>query len=660
MCGICGVINFSGNVDRKIAEEMLLQILHRGPDELGVYADRFAALAHARLSILDLSGGRQPIHNEDRTIWITYNGEIFNFLELRNELIAKGHRFYTHTDTEVLVHLYEDKGPGLFEKLNGQFSFVIWDSRKRRILAGRDRFGIRPFYYTRSGKDLLFASEIKAFLADERVNLSVDPRGLDQIFTMWSGVPPRTIFENINELQPAHYLLADAAGITIRRYWDVSFTPAAERGNGDKPEKFYSDRLRELLLDAIRLRLRADVPVAAYLSGGIDSSIITALVMRHFDADLKTFSVSFTDKDYDESVYQRRMADFLDTEHREVKCTSADIGTVMSDVVWAAEKPLIRTAPAPMYRLSGLVRNSGIKVVLSGEGSDEILGGYDLFREMKIRRFWAKNPTSAWRSNLLGSLTRYINNGVRHAPLYLKAYYQSHLSDTDCPYYSHLPRWDTTAATKGFFSAALKEVLSGYDSRFDYLSTLPAAFSTWGNLSQAQYIEITTLLAGNLLSSQGDRMAMAHSVEGRYPFLDYRLVEFAAVLPERFRMNGLKEKYLLKKISAEYLPAEIIARPKQAYRSPDSSSFFCGADQSYIDALLSDDNLNRCGYFDAVMVRALVAKCRNSDKSMVSAKHNIAITGIVTTLMLDDMFIRDRSKRRVVRASRPIVDMAAM
>lgn len=660
MCGICGTINFGGGAERQLAERMLRLITHRGPDELGIYADRHAALGHARLSILDLSGGRQPIHNEDRTIWITYNGEIFNYRELRDELVAAGHRFYTHTDTEVLVHLYEENGTALFGKLNGQFAFVIWDSRKRRILAGRDRMGIRPFYYTCAGNDLLFSSEIKAFLADERVSLSLDARGLDQICTMWAGVPPRTVFENINELPPAHYLIADTGGVTVRRYWDVPFTPVAERGSGEHPEKYYAERLRELLLDSIRLRLRADVPVAAYLSGGIDSSIITALVTRHFDADLKTFSVSFTDKDYDESVYQRRMADFLGTEHREVKCTPTHIGGVMADVVWAAEKPLIRTAPAPMYLLSGLVRNNGIKVVLTGEGSDEILGGYDLFREMKIRRFWAKDPASKWRPALLSTLSRYIHNGARHAPAYLEAYYRSYLKDTGSPYYSHVPRWETTAATKNFFSASMKAGLAGYDSRADFVSTLPSDFSKWGFLSQAQYIEINTLLSGNLLSSQGDRMAMAHAVEGRYPFLDYRLVEFAATIPEHLRMNGLKEKYLLKKMAAEYLPAEIITRPKQAYRSPDSASFFSGADQEYIDTLLSEDNLRRCGYFDPVMVRTLAAKCRAGDRSLISAKHNIAITAIITTLMLDDMFIRNRGKRGAQPSGMPVADMSVI
>jgi asparagine synthase (glutamine-hydrolysing) len=270
---------------------------------------------------------------------------------------------------------------------------------------------------------------------------------------------------------------------------------------------------------------------------------------RHLAGGLQTFSVRFTDPDYDEGSFQRTTAAFLKTRHREVTCSYRDIGRVMPSVVWHAEKPLVRTAPAPLYLLSGLVHDAGIKVVLSGEGADELLGGYDLFRETKIRRFWARNPGSAWRGALLRRLYSYAANWQRITPAYLRAFYKAYLSGADGSFFSHLPRWDTTAGIKSYFSDALKSELASGDCVRDLEALLPAGFPGWSHLSRAQYIETATLLSGNLLSSQGDRMAMAHSVEGRYPFLDHRVAEFCAALPERLRLKVLAEKYLLKKIA---------------------------------------------------------------------------------------------------------------
>jgi asparagine synthase (glutamine-hydrolysing) len=395
------------------------------------------------------------------------------------------------------------------------------------------------------------------------------------------------------------------------------------------------------LKDSIRLRLRADVPVASYLSGGIDSSLISSLVKKFYNSGLETFSVSFTDENYDEGPFQRKMAEYIRTNHRQVTCSYADIARIMPQVVWHAEKPLIRTAPAPLFLLAKLVRENNIKVVLTGEGADEVLGGYDLFREAKIRRFWAKFPDSHLRPLLIRQLYSYIPNWPRKTSAFLEGFYRNYLVPTDTLHYSHIPRWETAVKAKSLFSPDLKNQIRGHDSIEAFDNQLPEGFRRWDPLAQAQYIEIQTLLSGNLLSSQGDRMMMANSVEGRFPFLDYRLVEFGFDLPAKLKIKVLTEKYLLKKISQEFLPQEIISRVKQAYRAPDSASFLRGGKLDYVDELLSADNLKTSDYFDREAVTSLVNKCRNMESSQVSARDNLAIVSLITTLLLDKMYIRD-------------------
>ncbi|MFA6216049.1 MAG: asparagine synthase (glutamine-hydrolyzing) [Candidatus Omnitrophota bacterium] len=643
MCGIAGIYNLTKQhqIDTELLKRMITTMRYRGPDEFGIYKDSDIGLGHARLSIIDLSGGQQPMHNEDKSIWIVFNGEIFNYLEIREELVKKGHQFYTKSDTEVLIHLYEEKGTGMFDDLNGQFSFAIWDTRQKSLLLARDRMGIRPLFYTTVDGSLIFASEIKAIFSDTRVNRAFDVKGFDQVFTFWSTISEQTVFEGIKELPPAHYLLARNGTIDIKRYWELDYYTPGETQKSNEDE--YASELLELLKDSIMLRLRADVPVAAYLSGGLDSSLITALVKKHFNNKLETFSVSFSDSNYDEGAFQRKMADFLGTEHKGVTCGYSGIGEIMPQVVWHAEKPLIRTAPAPLFILSKLVRQNNIKVVLTGEGADEILGGYDLFREMKIRRFWAKYPDSRSRPLLMRKLYSYIPNWPKTTSAFLEGFYRNHLLKTDTKSYSHLPRWDITSRIKSLFSREVKNELNNCKSVDNFEESFPKQFTSWDSLSQAQYIEAATLLSGNLLSSQGDRMMMANSVEGRFPFLDYRVIEFCAQLPPQMKLKVMNEKYLLKKIAKPYLPEEICKRKKQGYRSPDSASFFHGKQHSYVEDLLSEDNLKKTNYFDPLMVTNLVKKCKTTDTSLLSAKDNMAIVGVITTLLLHKQFIAENS-----------------
>lgn len=641
MCGICGVLNPTGGVPAEdgVLDRMLRALRHRGPDDSGSYQDEHVRLGTARLSIIDVEGGRQPITNEDGTLWIAFNGEIFNYLELREELQARAHRFSTRTDTEVILHLYEEKGPACLADLNGQFALALWDRPRRQLLLARDRPGIVPLFYATVGGSLVFASEVKAIFADRRVDRRIDPLGLDELFTFWATLPPRTVFEGVSELPPGCYLVARDGGTAVRRYWDPVFPP-----DGCAPavrEGEAVEALAELLRDSIRLRLRADVPVGAYLSGGLDSSLLTAIARRHFTNELRTFSVSFTDQEFDEAPYQRQVARLLETEHREILCRRSDIGRLLPQVVWHAEKPLIRTAPAPLFQLSGLAHEDGLKVVLTGEGADEVLAGYDLFKENKIRRFWARNPDSRWRPSLLRVLHPRLAERSPRSLHYLQAFYRGGLTDTSLEHYSHVPRWTTTSWLKGLFSPALKARLRGHDCLETFRAQLPPDFRRWGPLGQAQYVELKTLLAGNLLSSQGDRMLMAHSVEGRFPYLDHRLVEYCCALPPALKLNGLQEKYVLKKVAEPYLPAQIRERRKQAYRAPDSASLFSDGSREAVEMLLAPRNLAETGYFDPEAVGNLARKCRRSDAPALGAREDIAIVAIVTTLLLDRLFVRE-------------------
>ncbi|MGH9577215.1 MAG: asparagine synthase (glutamine-hydrolyzing), partial [Terriglobales bacterium] len=425
---------------------MLASIRHRGPDQFGMYVDNRVALGSARLSIVDLSTGQQPIANEDASLWIVFNGEVFNHVELRPDLEALGYRFSTHTDTEVVLHLYEEYGPACLERLNGQFAIAIWDCRDASLFLARDRLGVRPLFYTQAGGAFVFGSEIKALLASGRVRAAIDPSSLDQVFTFWSALSPRTAFRDIVELPPGHYMTVRRGKLALHKYWEIDFhDPDEHRGLEGRIEE-----LCGLLVDATKIRLRADVPVGAYLSGGLDSSTIAAIVRSDATIRLDTFSIAFDDSDFDESRFQQQMARQLGTEHQVVHATHADIGKAFPEVIWHTEVPIMRTSPVPMFLLSRLVRERGYKVVLSGEGADEFLGGYDIFKEAKVRRFWARNPDSAWRPLLLRRLYPDIPGMADGSSAFLAAFYRDRITDVDAPWYSHYIRWRNNRRTRRF------------------------------------------------------------------------------------------------------------------------------------------------------------------------------------------------------------------
>ena len=626
---------------------------HRGPDEFGVYRDGRAGLAHARLSIIDLAAGQQPLCNEDETLWVSFNGEIFNYLELRPELEALGHRFRTHSDTEVIVHAYEAWGDAAFARFNGQFAIALWDAKAGRLTLARDRVGVRPLYHCEHAGRLYFASEVKAmFAADPTIRRAFDPIGLDQTFTFWSVVAPRTVFAGVSEVPPGHVLTVDVgagAGASGERrprpYWQASYDKTFSGSVNDAV-----DAVRAALERATALRiLRADVPVGSYLSGGLDSSLVAALGVAAKGDRLRTFSIRFEDAEYDETEQQRAVVAHLHSEHSEITVSRRDIAGVFPKVVFHTERPILRTAPAPLYLLSKLVRESGIKVVLTGEGADEMFAGYDLFREAKVRRFWARQPGSKLRPRLLERLYPYLQRSPVAQQALTKQFFGQNLAGAAMPGFSHDLRWKTTSALKRLFAVSLRETLSGHDAKGELLASLPDEFKRWSFLGQDQYLEVRTLLSGYILPSQGDRMLMAHSVEGRFPFLDADVMQLANSLPDEHKLRVLDEKHVLKRIGDGLIPASIAARKKQPYRAPDALSFVGPEAPGWIGEAMSDGAARAAGVFEPGQVKALWQKCQaRGDESQFSNADNMAVVGVLSTHLLHQHFIASQPTSKAV------------
>jgi asparagine synthase (glutamine-hydrolysing) len=642
MCGIAGILDTrrSRAPTREELAAMAAALKHRGPDGAGFFVDRLVGLAHTRLSIIDLAGGTQPIFNEDRTVAVILNGEIFNYRDLTASLKQRGHVFRTRTDTETLVHLYEERGERFVEDLNGQFAIALWDAQRQRLILARDRMGIRPLFFVETADRLVFASEVKALFTQPEVPREIDPEALAALTTFWSVPPPRTIFSRIRTLAPGEVMVCENGKRRTFRYWDWDFSRASLVS--DASEESLVEQLRERLIDSVRSQLVADVPVGAYLSGGLDSAIVASAIRRFSSTPLRTFSLTFEDREFDESTHQKQMSEWLGAEHTSIRCTRADICREFPRTIRHTESPLVRTAPTPLMMLSGHVRDMGYKVVLTGEGADEVFAGYDLFKEAKVRRFMARQPDSAWRHRLLERLYGYLENSPTRGGVLSGAFFRQGLENSDSATFAHAPRWDTTRRIQRFFSPALGSTAAAFDHVASIAALLPATIGEWPALGRHQYIEAHTLMSGYLLSSQGDRVAMANSVEGRFPFLDHGLVEFANRLPPEKKLFGLKEKYLLKKAAAPWLPAAIVERTKQPYRAPDSSSFFVdGRPAAYVAELLAPDSLACAGLFDATMTARLMEKCASG--RAIGFADNMAFVTILSTMLLHRQLIGGES-----------------
>lgn len=649
MCGIAGIVGLnagSASPDRRALIRMASSLRHRGPDEFGVYVDDRAGLAHSRLSIIDLSTGQQPMADEGDATWIVFNGEIFNYVELREELVALGYHFRTRSDTEVIIHAYREWGDASFERFNGQWAVALWDSVACRLVLSRDRVGICPLHLCEHAGHLYFASEVKAiFAANADIPRAFDPIGLSQTFTFWTIVPPQSVFHGVTELEPGHVRTYENGTVRERAYWTPHYPVLPDwRGQFVGSLDDAVKEVRRSLEEATSLRmLRADVPVGSYLSGGLDSSLVAALGRQFAGDRFQTFSLRFQDAEYDETDFQRMMVKMLGSEHHEVIVSRGDIANVFPEVIYHTERPILRTAPAPLFLLSKLVRAHGIKVVLTGEGADEMFAGYDIFREGKIRRFWGRQPASTLRPRLLERLYPYLARSPVFQQAMARQFFGKNIAAHHALGFAHDTRWQTTSALKRLFSRETRACTGSRDVISELLDGIHVDFKHWGPLAQDQHLEIRTLLSGYLLSSQGDRMLMSHSVEGRFPFLDKDVIELADSLPPSYKLRVLDEKHIVKRAAAALVPQEILARKKQPYRAPDALSFAAGDAPGYIDEVLSETAVREANVFEPLAIEQLLRKCRaRASEGQFSNTDNMAFVGVLSTQLLHRQFIASR------------------
>ena len=639
MCGIAGFFSVENVADPDTLKKMLDTISYRGPNSKTGMVEGGVALGNVRLSIVDLNGGIQPACTNDRKVIIVFNGEIFNFKSLRQSTTLKDVNFKSDSEIETLLQLYLKVGEGFVDRIKGQFAIAIWDGRDETLRLYRDRFGIRPLFWAKLNKGIIFASEIKALLSHKEITANISVQSVIQTAQMWTNVGNQSAFENIKQLPPAHFLKFKNGNVIITNYWKWKFPHEVDTLNLSSDEEYF-EAFRYEMGNAVKRQSMSDVPVASYLSGGIDSTVIATTFQDQVPKSrLKTFSVTFDDPEYDEGSAQNEVVKHFGFEHESVNIQSKHIAEAFPSVVWHTETPLFRTAPTPLYYLSDKVNKEGFKVVMTGEGADEMLLGYDLFRETAIRRFWSKNPDSKWRGSLLKRTYAYLPQyqNKRYFNLILD-FYRSTL-DSPSKHYAMEIRWKNGIALNNFFN---NEAIRDCVDPTQFLeSWLPSGYSQSEDIDRAQAIEVQTLMSNYLLSSQGDRMTMAHSVEGRYPFLDDEFVEFMSTIPRRLKLRGLKDKFILRNSYKDKLPDKIRNRPKVAYQAPDIKGFVDnGKVPDYVEELMSPQRIKEVGLFDSEQVTRLLDKARSYDLTRVGVRDNMAFVLMLSTMLLDDMYVR--------------------
>jgi asparagine synthase (glutamine-hydrolysing) len=585
MCGLAGYIDLrnEGRVEEQIVRKMTDKIIHRGPDSDGFFVKQNAGIGFRRLSIIDLQTGNQPLPNEDESLILTCNGEIYNYPELRSELLQRGHVFRTKTDIEVLVHMYEEDGPAFLNRINGQFATAIYAQKDRSLFLARDQFGICPLYYSVIDGLLIYASEIKAILEHPKVVREVDLTGLDQVLSLPGVISPRTMFRGVKSLPPGHYLLAEDGEVKVVEYWDLKYPCLCETGN-EKPERYYADGLRDLLEQSVRYRLQADVPVGFFLSGGLDSSLIAAMIRRVSPGTQRhSFSICFTDERICESKYQRLMAQSVDSIHHEITFDEADIASRLNDVVYHSESPLKETYNTASLALSRKTRDTGVTVVLNGEGSDELFAGYVGYRFDKRRGNTKKQD-----------LDTIFGDEIR----------EKLWGDKDLCYEKDEYAFREVKST--LYSHALSEQMDDFECP-NFPVVNPDRIRGRHPVHKRSYLDFKLRLAGHLIADHGDRMAMANSIEARYPFLDINLVEFCREIPPDLKLNGFTEKAILKKAAGDLIPQEIIGREKFGFVAPGTPSLLQQKIEWAYD-MLSYDRTKRMGYFNPDTVEFLKTK----------------------------------------------------
>jgi len=591
MCGIAGILNFDERpVFASDLRAMCGAIAHRGPDDDGFYVSRGVGLGMRRLSIIDLSTGTQPVHNEDGTVWVVFNGEIYNYRELRRGLEARGHRFYTETDTEVIVHLYEERGALCVEAMRGMFAFAVWDEKRRQLLIARDRLGVKPLYYAEVDGRLLFASELKSILALPEVPRDLNWESVSHLFTFSSTPPQESIIAGIHKLEPGHVLLASPRdGLRVERYWKVRFEPELGR---DEP--YFVETLREKLVESVKLRMVSDVPVGAFLSGGVDSSAVVATMSGLSGEPVRTFSVGFTEEDYDELRYARIVAQKFGTQHHET-VLDPDAVSVLEDLTWYLDEPFGDSSAIPTYFVSQLAAEH-VKVVLSGDGGDELFAGYDRYRVFARESRMDRIPASARRA--IGALAAMLPEGVRGRN------WLGHMALSGVARYLDSATLFRHEQRRRLFRPEIFEQMSAYDPWQVIADRLPARRMNW--LSTLQYLDLDGYLPLDILTKV-DRMSMAHSIEAREPLLDHELVEFAARIPPELQMKGDTTKYLFKQAMRGILPDVIIDRPKRGFAIP-LGRWFRGRLGGFAHDLLAGDGGYVSHVFDKAYVQELLRR----------------------------------------------------
>jgi asparagine synthase (glutamine-hydrolysing) len=590
MCGIAGIVRWNG---APIAEEeirgMCGAIVHRGPDEEGVYLGDGVALGMRRLSIIDLEGGQQPISNEDRSVWIVFNGEIYNYRELRRDLERNGHQFQTGSDTETIVHLYEEMGPRCVERLRGMFGFAIWDEKKRQLLLARDRMGIKPLYYTERNGELLFSSELKPILQQRQVPRAVDWGAANHLFTFLATPSNQSIVEGIRKLEPARVAVASSASpeLRITKYWDVQFQPNEKATEGELVEQ-----LREMLTESVTLHQVSDVPVGAFLSGGLDSSAVVAMMARPAAGRLKTFSIGFSESGFDELPYARQVAAQFGTDHYDL-VLKPDVVKIVEDLTWYLDEPFGDTSAIPTYMVSKLA-SEHVKVVLSGDGGDELFAGYDKYVVEGRERQRDRIPRPLRRA--AGAIGRVMPEGMTGRN------FLQHLALDGAERYVDASTMFRADQMRQLFHADVYRRMAQYDPRAESLAMMSHGGDDW--LAAAQYRDLHTYLPLDILTKV-DRMTMAHSLEARPPLLDHKLAEFAATIPARYRLQGTTTKYLFKQAMRGILPDAIIDRQKHGFAVPLANWFRGDLAAFARDVLLSDASRQR-GYLNTRYVERLL------------------------------------------------------
>jgi asparagine synthase (glutamine-hydrolysing) len=602
MCGIAGILNLDGtSVDARLLQRMTAVLAHRGPDGEGFYTDGALGLGHRRLRIIDLSErGKQPLSNEDKTVWVTFNGEIYNYRELRASLTKRGHIFYSNTDTEVVVHAFEEGGIACLKRLNGMFAFGLWDARRRKLYLVRDRIGIKPLFYYVDDKRLIFASEIKAILRHQAVERRVNLKALHAFLSLNYTPAPYTLFEGVEQLLPGHYLVCDSAGnVSDHEYWDLKYAV-----DDSHSEEEYVARFQEMLQEAVRKRLMSDVPFGAFLSGGLDSSSVVYWMTQCLDTPVKTFSIAFAEDSYDESGYARAVAECCQTRHHE-RVVHPDAVEVLPTIVWHAEEPTADSSMIPMYYLARMAREQ-VTMALSGDGADETLAGYETYQAYYLARLYRLLP--GWlRRRLIAPLVDAlpVSDARVSWDFKLKRFvHGAELGDERGHAYWRII-FDEEAK-RLLYRADVREALCDGET-FDLYRTYFQRTNSWHPLDQLLYVDTRFYLPNDMLVKV-DRMTMAHGLEARVPFLDHELVEFLATVPPRFKLRRMvQKKYLLKRTLRGRLPDQVLSRPKQGFNVP-KGIWIKNELKVFVADTLSLGNISAMGLFEPNAVADLLTE----------------------------------------------------